>query len=73
MIDIREIADNADMIINGYAFTRCPEGVRALNLNRPDRAVVFSESGDMLETSMDDIEVRIVSDYLKKNRRFMEE
>ena len=31
------------------------------------------ESGDMLETNMDDIEVRIVSDYLEKNRRFMEE
>lgn len=73
MKDIKQIADAADMIINGYAFTRCPEGCRVLNLNRPDRAAVFSTEGKVLETSMDDIEVRIAGDYLEKNRRFMEE
>ena len=44
-----------------------------MNLNRPDRAVVFSKDGNVLETSMDDIEVSIVENYLKKNRKFMEE
>ena len=73
MVDIKQVADAADMIVNGYAFTRCQEGYRVLNLNRPDRAVVFSKNGNVLETSMDDIEVRIASDYLEKNRRFMEE
>lgn len=73
MVDIMKVADAADMIVNGYAFTRCPEGYRVLNLNCPDRAAVFSNAGDMLETSMDDIEVRIAGDYLKKNRKFMEE
>ena len=28
MVDIKQIADAADMIVNGYAFTRCPEGYR---------------------------------------------
>ena len=73
MADIRQIADVADMIVNGYAFTQCPEGYRVLNLNRPDRAVVFSKDGKVLETSMDDIEVSIAEGYLKKNRKFMEE
>ncbi|MCI6997646.1 MAG: hypothetical protein MR936_12915 [Eubacterium sp.] len=73
MADIKQVADAADMIVNGYAFTRCPEGYRVLNLNRPERAVVFSKNGDVLETSMDDIEVRIAGDYLEKNRRFVEE
>ena len=41
MADIKQVADAADMIVNGYAFTQCPEGYRVLNLNRPDRAVVF--------------------------------
>ena len=27
----------------------------------------------VLETSMDDIEVRIAGDYLEKNRKFMED
>lgn len=73
MADINQVADAADMIVNGYAFTRCPERYRVLNLNRPERAVVFSKNGDVLETSMDDIEVRIAGDYLEKNRRFVEE
>lgn len=63
----------ADMIVNGYAFTRNQENFRVLNLNRPDRAAVFSKNGEVLETSMDDIEISIVKDYLKKNRKFMEE
>lgn len=44
-----------------------------LNLNRPDRATVLSLDGKVLETSMDDIEIRIVINYLEKNRKFMEE
>jgi len=34
---------------------------------------VFSSDGKVLETSMDDIEVRIARDYLEKNRKFMED
>lgn len=66
MIDIKIIADEADMIVNGYAFKRCKEGYRVLNLNRPDRATVLSLDGKVLETSMDDIEIRIVINYLEK-------
>lgn len=73
MADIKQVADAADMIVNGYAFTRCTEGYRVLNLNRPDHAAVFSKDGKVLETSMDDIEVRIAGDYLEKNRKFMED
>ena len=73
MADIKQVADAADMIVNGYAFTRCTEGYRVLNLNRPDRAAVFSKDEKELETSMDDIEISIVENYLKKNRKFMEE
>ena len=73
MADIKQVADAADMIVNGYAFTQSPEGYRLLNLNRPDRAAVFSKDEKVLETSMDDIEISIVENYLKKNRKFMEE
>ena len=73
MPDIIKIADEADMIVNGYAFTRCGEGFRILNLNRPDRALVISRDGETLETSMDDIEIQIAKDYYVKNRKFMEE
>lgn len=73
MPDILKIAENADMIVNGYAFTRCEEGFRVLNLNRPDRAIVISIAGETLETTMDDIEIKIVKDYYQNNKKFMEE
>lgn len=73
MPDIKQIADSADMIVNGYAFSRCDNGFRVLNLNLPDRAVVLTANGEVLETSMDDIEVRIVIDYLARNRKFLED
>ena len=49
MEKIKQIADAADMIINGYAYTRCPQGYRVLNLNRPDRAAVFSDTGKVVD------------------------
>ena len=73
MIDVIQIADNADMIINGYAFTKADKYVRVLNLNNPEKAVLIDKSGDVLETSMDDIEIQIVRTYWEKNKDLMEE
>lgn len=72
MPDIKTIADEADVIINGYAFTRKVDGIHVLNLNRPDKAVVFSQDGQVMETTMDDIEISIASRYLKHNMKYME-
>ena len=47
MTDVIKVANVADMIVNGYAFTHCTEGYRVLNLNRPDKAVVLSKTGDV--------------------------
>ena len=73
MNKIAAIADAADMIVNGYAFSVWNEGYRVLNLNRLDRAAVLSKDGEVLETSMDDIELAIVRDYFHSNRRFLED
>ncbi|MBR6219895.1 MAG: hypothetical protein IKQ80_04980 [Clostridia bacterium] len=70
---IMSIADAADMIVNGYAFTRDPKGFRVLNLNQTDKAAVITEAGEVLETSMDDIELQIALDYYTANRQFLEE
>ena len=64
MDKIREIADKADMIVNGYAFTRENDHIRILNLNNLDKALVISEDGKVLETTMDDIEIRILSIFM---------
>ena len=73
MPDIKTIADKADIIVNGYAFTRKEDGIHVLNLNSPDKAVVFSADGEVLETTMDDIELSIASSYLQQNLKYMED
>lgn len=73
MIDFMQVADQADMIINGYAFTKDSDKVRVLNLNNTEKAAVINQFGQILETSMEDIELRIVKDYLSNNREFMED
>ncbi len=69
---LQAIADNADVIVNGYAFTKSDDRIFVLNLNKPDRAAVLRPSGEVLETSMDDIELSIVTEYLQRNLKYME-
>mgnify|MGYP000363996326 FL=1 len=73
MPDIIKVADTADMIVNGYAFTKENEMIRVLNLNHPERACVLTKNGEMAETTMDDVELSIVSDYYQKNKKYLEE
>lgn len=69
---LQAIADNADVIVNGYAFTKSDDRIFVLNLNKPDRAAVLRSSGEVLETSMDDIELSIVTEYLQRNLKYIE-
>lgn len=71
-LDIIDIADKADMIINGYAFTKDNEWVRVLNLNCVNHAAVILND-KIVETNMDDVENEIVMDYYLHNKKFMEE
>ncbi len=61
------------MIVNGYAFTKENGMIRVLNLNHPERACVLTKNGEMAETTMDDVELSIVSDYYQKNKKYLEE
>lgn len=69
--DIKDIADKADMIINGYAFIDTDGWIRVLNLNCLNHAAVIYE-GKIVETNMDDIENEIVMEYYRNNKEFME-
>ncbi len=71
-LDIKKIADKADMIINGYAFTKDDDWVRVLNLNCINHAAVILKD-KIVETNMDDVEKEIVMDYYQRNKQFMEE
>ncbi len=71
-LNVKDIADKADMIINGYAFTKEGEYVRILNLNCLNHAAVIYKDR-VVETNMDDIETQIVLDYYHENKEFMED
>ena len=73
MIDVKEIADKADMIVSGYAFTRENELIRVLNLDFPTKASVLNVAGEMIETTMDDIEVENVMDIYLQNKKYLED
>ena len=70
--ELRKIADEADMIVNGYAFTVEGDAVRVLNLCNPAKSSVIRLDGELLETSMDDIEICLVKTYLTRNRQLLE-
>lgn len=73
MARIKEFADAADMIVSGYAFTRLPDGYRVINLDRLESVALFSKNGDVIETSMCDIETVIAARYLEKNRKYIDD
>ena len=73
MCNVVQVADTADIIVNGYAFTKSGDHIRVLNLNKPDKAAFISRLGEVLETTMDDIELDIIQEYYKRNSKFIEE
>lgn len=74
MTDIKKIADEADMIVDGYAFRKYNGNYRVLNLDNTKCAAVISSDGkNVLETTMNDIELAIVKEYLLRNKKALEE
>ena len=72
--ELQKIADEADFIVNGYAFTSRSDGfVSILNLEHPDCAIVINKSLEIIETNMDEIEQTIVLELAKKNLQFLED
>ena len=73
MSEIEKVAQLADFIVNGYSFICENTQIRILNLNDTSRAAVLDLNGEVLETSMDDIEISIVQAYWEKNKQFVED
>ncbi|MBP3902712.1 MAG: hypothetical protein J6D53_14860 [Blautia sp.] len=70
----KEIADAADMIVNGFAFTKTGNNVQIVNLNKKQAHVmIIDRSGKVLESSMDPIEQTIALEIWDKDAEFMEE
>lgn len=71
--EINNIANEALMIVCGYAFTQNEDGfMRVVNLHAPHHALVMTNEGEVLETNMDDIEISIVRKYWNRNKNMVE-
>ncbi len=65
---LRRIADDAQLIVRGYAFTLRDDGlVDILDLHHPDSAMVVTLDGELIETNMDPLEQTLVTDLCRRN------
>lgn len=72
--ELEKIAENAEIIVNGYAFTKRADGfISILNLEHSDCAIVINKDLEIIETNMDEIEQGIVLALAKKNIQFLED
>jgi len=69
---IQKIAEEADMIVRGYAFKKDGAFIRVFNLNDGVSAMVIDADGTMIETNMCEIEQVIVKDIWERDSKFME-
>ena len=69
---IQKIADDADMIVKGYAFKKNGDLIRVFNLNDGVSAMVIDQEGTMIETNMNEIEQVIVKSIWDKDSKYME-
>lgn len=72
--EIKQLRSTADMIVGGYAFFKNEDSnIKVLQMRSPFHALVMSASGEVFETTMDDVEIDIVKGYWIKNQKHMEE
>ena len=64
------IAENADLVLNGYAVT-CDDGnFRVVNL-KTGKAAYIVASGELSETNMDEVESAIAVRIVSENRKYI--
>ena len=71
-MDIKKIADKADMIIIGYAFTVKDDVIEVINLNNTESVAILNKNGNFIETTMQDSELVIVKEYYLNNKEYLE-
>lgn len=65
-----EIAEEADLVLNGYAVTRDGENFKVINLHSGKAAYIMG-SGALSETNMDEVESEIARRIVNENRRYI--
>ena len=70
MPNVEQLADSAEMIIQGYAFIIRNDGITVINLHNLEHAA-FIYNNEIVETTMDDIEAYKVQQLYDKNKQYL--
>ena len=65
------IADKADMIVAGYAYTVCDDHIEVVDLNDLSKRAVI-QNNDVVESLMSDGEDDIILKYYLRNKETLE-
>ena len=71
-MNVEQIADRADMIVAGFAYTICEDYVEVVDLSCPEKRAVI-QNDDVVESLMTDEEDDLVLNYYTRNRAILEE
>lgn len=66
-----EIAESAIMIVAGYAFEKYKSFIRIINLRNIMEVTLLTFDGELYETTMSPIQLKIVKDYFQKDKEFL--
>ena len=66
----RAIAENSDLVLNGYAVTLDAGNFRVVNL-KTGKAAYIMASGELSETNMDEVESAIALRIVSENRKYI--
>lgn len=74
-LELEQIADKANLIVDGYAFTieqsDCgSKFVRVLNLDNPNSSMTLTYAGEVIASTVCDIEEKIILDMYFKAKEY---
>lgn len=72
--EIKRIADNADMIVAGYAYTKLEDGfISVVYLYNTNMACIIDKDGNIVASTMNDCGDMCVQNYYRINKTLLEE
>ncbi len=71
-MSVEQIADKADMIVDGYAFLTKGDYIEVIDLNDPEKRAII-QNDEVVESIMDDSQDEIILECYNRNKDVLEE
>ena len=70
--NLEKIANDAEVIIDGFAVEKVEQGFRVFDLNNGKGIAIFLNDGTLMETNMDEIELVIAKQRLNQSIKYID-